>query len=95
VNEFFLIAGDFLYSTTSGPALGPTAYPVATQGSSPEVKWSEGKADPSPPPSDEVKNGEAIAPYLYHNDRNLNVLCVLSKRNNTENITAYFLRGFK
>lgn len=73
---------------------GP-AYPVAIGGYFPEVKRPERKADHSPSSSDEVNNSEAITPYRYHNDRNLKVFSVLSKRNNAENITAYFLRSFK
>jgi hypothetical protein len=56
--------GQEIFFTTSGPALGPT------QDSSPEVKRPERKAGHSPPPSAEAKNGEDIAPYLYHNDGN-------------------------
>jgi hypothetical protein len=56
-----------LFSTTSRAALGPIQPPIqwVLGAISPGVKWSEGKADHSPPSSAEVKNGGAI-PSLPH-----------------------------
>jgi hypothetical protein len=54
----------FLFSTGSRPDLGPAQPPIqwVTVALSPEVKRSGREADHSPPPSAEVKNGEAIPP---------------------------------
>jgi hypothetical protein len=57
----------FLYSTASGPALGPTQPPVqwAPSALSQGVKRSENEACHSPPPSAAIKNGGVIPPLPH------------------------------
>jgi hypothetical protein len=55
---------DFLFTTASRPARGPTQHPIlwAPGALSPEVKRPGREADHSPQSSAEVKNGGAIPP---------------------------------
>jgi hypothetical protein len=57
--------GHFLFTTASGPALGPTQPPIQwVPGTfSLELKWPGSEADHSPPPSAEVK--EWVELYLH------------------------------